>query len=580
MADLKALTRELLASGAPIQDMNTVRKHLSRDPGRAARARHARARAGAGDLGRDRRRSDAHRLRSVRARSVDVRGRARDPRALRRAARPPRSPRISTRGAQGEIAETPKPGDPLFTHAENRVIATAHASLMAAAAFVQAHGVTPLVLGDSVTGESREVAKVYGRDRAAGAAARASVRSRRWRSSPAARPRSRCAARGAAGAAASSCSRSRWSSAGRRHVALACDTDGIDGSEDNAGAILAPDSLGRAHAKGARSQAAARGQRRLRVLLRARRPRRHGADAHQRQRLPRDPRPMSRHDGVLAALALVAGVVAIAFTWQPGLASLYDDSVFYLMMAQAISPFGQASPAVLAATPFDTYPPMLPVLLALFGGAFDWRIAHAIVAACLRCERLPAGAARAAHDLLRARWDIACALVYALLPGAWLNVKGILSEFPYMALSFGILVLYERARERAATHAPRDLARGPAGGIDPHADRRRGAGGGDRGVRSARLVAQARTRAARGNRVGRGPADRDRRPLDPAAGPRAARTPTRSSACALPKPRKPAAAPGSPRCSGRTSPRSKTHGSTRCSSTGATGGRPSSSWRP
>jgi hypothetical protein len=89
---------------------------------------------------------------------------------------------------------------------------------------------------------------------------------------------------------------------------------------------------------------------------------------------------MSRHDGVLAALALVAGGVAIAFTWQPGLASLYDDSVFYLMMAQAISPFGQASPAVLAATPFDTYPPMLPVLLAMFGGAFDWRIAHAIVA--------------------------------------------------------------------------------------------------------------------------------------------------------------------------------------------------------
>ena len=41
------------------------------------------------------------------------------------------------------------------------MIATAHASLMAAAAFVQARGITPMVLGDSVTGEAREVAKVH-----------------------------------------------------------------------------------------------------------------------------------------------------------------------------------------------------------------------------------------------------------------------------------------------------------------------------------------------------------------------------------------------------------------------------------
>src|SRR4029079_12121361 len=43
MADLKALTRQLLASGAPIQDMNTVRKHLSRiQGGRLAAATKAR----------------------------------------------------------------------------------------------------------------------------------------------------------------------------------------------------------------------------------------------------------------------------------------------------------------------------------------------------------------------------------------------------------------------------------------------------------------------------------------------------------------------------------------------------------
>jgi hypothetical protein len=62
------------------------------------------------------------------------------------------------------------------------------------------------------------------------------------------------------------------------------------------------------------------------------------------------------------------------------LSSLYDDSVFYLMMAQALSPFGEASAAVREAAPFDTYPPFLSVVVALGGGAFDWRIAHAIVA--------------------------------------------------------------------------------------------------------------------------------------------------------------------------------------------------------
>ena len=69
---------------------------------------------------------------------------------------------------------------------------------------------------------------------------------------------------------------------------------------------------------------------------------------------------MSRADAALGLVALAAGVVAILFTWQPGLASLYDDSVNYLMMAQAMSPFGQASVAVRDAAPFDTYPPFLP----------------------------------------------------------------------------------------------------------------------------------------------------------------------------------------------------------------------------
>src|SRR5512140_2078717 len=65
------------------------------------------------------------------------------------------------RGARGEIAETPKPGDKLFQRVENRVIATAQGSLQAAAAYFPARGITPMLLGDSVPGEASEVAKVY-----------------------------------------------------------------------------------------------------------------------------------------------------------------------------------------------------------------------------------------------------------------------------------------------------------------------------------------------------------------------------------------------------------------------------------
>jgi len=157
---------------------------------------------------------------------------------------------------------------------------------------------------------------------------------------------------------------------------------------------------------------------------------------------------MTRGNAALAALATAAGAAAIAFTWQPGLASLYDDSVFYLMMAQAMSPFGAASPAVLAAAPFETYPPFLPLLLALAGGAFDWRIAHAVVAVAFGASVFLLGL-HARRVTGSTRMGFAAALVYACMPGVWLNVKGILSEFPYMALSFGALALYAATKDRA-----------------------------------------------------------------------------------------------------------------------------------
>ncbi len=152
-------------------------------------------------------------------------------------------------------------------------------------------------------------------------------------------------------------------------------------------------------------------------------------------------------DAALCAIALFALGGALAFTWQPGLASLHDDSVSYLLMAQWYAPWQAVAPSVAAAAPLEKYPPLFPLLLALGGGAFDWRIAHALVAASFVASVLLLGV-HARKITASAMMGTAAALVFALMPGAWLNLKGILSEFPYMALSFAAIVAHERQRRR------------------------------------------------------------------------------------------------------------------------------------
>jgi len=68
---------------------------------------------------------------------------------------------ILQKRSQHDEDETPKPGDAIFRNVQNHVIATAHQSLAAAAQFFCTQNVTPLILGDTVTGEAREVAKVF-----------------------------------------------------------------------------------------------------------------------------------------------------------------------------------------------------------------------------------------------------------------------------------------------------------------------------------------------------------------------------------------------------------------------------------
>jgi hydroxypyruvate reductase len=159
---------------------------------------------------------------------------------------------------RGEIPETPKADATFFEHVDNRIIATAHRSLEAAADVVRAAGYRPVILGDTVTGEAREVGKVYA----------ALVREIRAHGAPFAPPVAlisggECTvtlppgARGRGGR----CTEFLLSLAVELEdahgvYALAADTDGIDGSEANAGAWLDVATAARAAANGVKARAA------------------------------------------------------------------------------------------------------------------------------------------------------------------------------------------------------------------------------------------------------------------------------------------------------------------------------------
>jgi glycerate 2-kinase len=249
MADLKATTRELLRCGAPIQDMNTARKHLSAiQGGRLAAVCRAPVVAliisdVTGDdpthIGSGPCAPDPTTFQDTL--EIFARYGVKAPAAV--------TERLQ-RGARGEIAETPKPGDPLFARVENRVIATAQQSLQAAAELFRKHGIAGAVLGDSVTGEASEVAKVY-----AALARQVALHGTPFKPPVALVSGGECTVTLRGDGRGGRCSEFLLSLAveldGLRGVAaLACDTDGIDGSEDNAGALLMPDSLERAAARG------------------------------------------------------------------------------------------------------------------------------------------------------------------------------------------------------------------------------------------------------------------------------------------------------------------------------------------
>jgi glycerate 2-kinase len=251
LADKQAVTRALLRSGAAIGEINTVRKHLSAIKGGRLAAAAAPARLvtlAISDVPGD----DPAVIASgptvpdpttfADARAVLAKYRIDQPAAV-----------IAHLAAAAQ--ETPKPGDRLFAAARYRLIASPLQALDAAAEAALAAGVTPVVLSDRIEGEARDIGLMH----AAIALQLASGRLRVGTSSLAlpavllSGGETTVTVRGEGRGGRNSeflLSLAAALDGAPGISAIACDTDGIDGTEDNAGAILLPDSIARAAARG------------------------------------------------------------------------------------------------------------------------------------------------------------------------------------------------------------------------------------------------------------------------------------------------------------------------------------------
>ena len=245
LEDKQAVNRALLAAGATISEMNTLRKHLSAIKGGRLAAAAAPARVVSlliSDVPGD----DPAVIAS--GPTVADPTSFADARAVldKYAIAAPAAVREHLAAAADE---TPKPGDPRLENSEVHLIATPGASLAHAAADARAAGVEPLILGDSLEGEARELGALHGamaRSRLddgplvilSGGETTVTLTEAGLRGGRGGRNTEYLLALAIA-----------LDGAPGVH-AIACDTDGIDGSEDNAGALIAPDSLARAKAAG------------------------------------------------------------------------------------------------------------------------------------------------------------------------------------------------------------------------------------------------------------------------------------------------------------------------------------------
>jgi glycerate 2-kinase len=239
LEDKQSVNRQLLASGAPISEMNCVRKHLSALKGGRLAA-------------------TAYPAEVVSLIISDVPGD--DPAIV---ASGPTVPDPTTRAQALAIlrkykfdlpahvwafldtpqAETPKPGDPRFARVRTEMIAAPAQSLAAAAKLAREAGYRVIDLGDRIEGEAREVAREQ--------AAQALTTKGPAVILSGGETTVTLKGRGRGGRNAEFALALAIALDGRANIsAIAGDTDGIDGSEDNAGALVTADTLARAKARG------------------------------------------------------------------------------------------------------------------------------------------------------------------------------------------------------------------------------------------------------------------------------------------------------------------------------------------
>lgn len=235
LADEIAVNKALLASGAPISAMNVVRKHVSRIKGGRLAAACAPARVVSlivSDVPGDNP--------AFVASGPTVPSKSSPVEALAIVAEyGMQLPAAVMAHLKTEAADAPDPADPVFARNEVHVIASARVSLEAAAHKAEELGVPAVILSDAIEGEARDIGRMHA----------AIVREVRERNRPFARP----VVILSGGETTVTISNDRYGKGGRNSElllslaldidgtagihALAADTDGIDGSENNAGAF-------------------------------------------------------------------------------------------------------------------------------------------------------------------------------------------------------------------------------------------------------------------------------------------------------------------------------------------------------